>query len=88
MEQIKSGDIEMVDDRIDDCICSTNPETSMFESVPAPDFIKKYSLNTEQIRIFRIIHSHMERTFANRDNAGQNQAKLEQLLMYIGSSSQ
>lgn len=48
------------------------------------DFVKKFSLNAEQQRVFSITQSHMERTFNYQEHNEVNSYKPEQLLMYIG----
>ena len=50
-----------------------------------PDIVQKFSLNTEQTRIFRIVRSHVERTLEFQQNTGLNRKKAEQVLMYIGA---
>ena len=49
-----------------------------------PDIVQKFSLNTEQTRVFRTVRLHVERTLEFQQNTGLNRIKPEQLLMYIG----
>ena len=50
-----------------------------------PDIVQKFSLNTEQDRVFCTVRSHVERTLEFHQNTGLNRIKPEQLLMYIGA---
>ena len=50
-----------------------------------PDIVQKFSLNTEQTRIFNTVRSHVERTLEFQQSTDRNRKKPEQLLMYIGA---
>ena len=50
-----------------------------------PDIVQKFSLNTEQTRIFRTVQSHADHTHEFQQNTDRNRKKPEQLLMYIGA---
>ena len=55
------------------------------KTLSMPDIVQKFSLNTEQARIFCTVRSHVERTLEFHQNTGLNPIKPEQLLMYIGA---
>ena len=50
-----------------------------------PDIVQKFSLNTEQTRVFITVQSHVQRTLEFQQNTNLNRIKPEQLLMYIGA---
>ena len=50
-----------------------------------PDIVQKFSLNTEQTRVFITVQSHVQRTLEFQQSTDRNRKKPEQLLMYIGT---
>jgi hypothetical protein len=80
-------DIEGLNDISEQTITQNDTHTTACGILSTPDFVEKYSLNTEQTRIFRILQSHMERTFSYHADNGSTFIKPEQLLMYIGMRS-
>lgn len=75
------------DDRYQQLVSPGSLQPKPIETLPMPDFVEKFSLNTEQTKTFLIVKSHMEHTFAHETNHESNRTKPEQLLMYIGASS-
>ena len=64
---------------------SVSLSSNTCKALSMPDIVQKFSLNTEQTRVFITVQSHVQRTLEFQQNTNLNRVKPEQLLMYIGA---
>ena len=85
VQPFNDANIEGCNNQQSEPMVSVSLSSNICKTLSMPDIVQKFSLNTEQTRIFCTVRSHVERTLEFHQNTGLNPIKPEQLLMYIGA---